>query len=456
MGKTMDVEVGLLGTVEVLHEHLTAAVCASVFDAERITERRRVWTLEKLAEFWTAVILRAPQSLKQALEEARGGEGGFTDVGSSDQAFFARCQDLRPEFFQGLFEAFTKRVLEKEPPSFQEDLREVGSRFAGLWVVDGSGLDAIAHRLKVLWDERAVVLPGSITAFYDLFQGVPRVLRFHEEAGAGELLRAEEALAEVPAGTLVIGDRAFGVPRFFESLSKRGIYGLARRTKTVKLRTLEVLSRKEDGDTVLQDSIVEAGVGSAGVPPQRIRCIYLRRGKKVLRLLTNVLDPALLSATEALALYRRRWSVERMFFDLKEVLNLHRFYSANANAVAMQIYAAAIVYVAMRTAQARIARAVGIPPERLSPAKLFPRVAAASASFNWMKIAFRQTQECNPGVRLREPPWAKLPEHRVAIASILVEPRKGRRRKRRYCAARRRHVSLHHFTRKNLTKKRRR
>jgi len=441
-------EVGLLGTAEVLQEHLTAALCESVFHVERVAERRRVWTLEKMAEFWTAVILRAPRSLKQALEEGRAGEGGFPEVGSSDQAFFARCQGMKPAFFRGLFEAFTKRVLEREPASFQEELREVGSRFTGVWVVDGSGLDAIAHRLKVLWDERAVILPGAITAFYDLFHGVPRMLEFHEEARKGDLLRVEEALPRIPAGTLTIGDRAFGVPRFFESLGKHGLFGLVRRSKTVKLRRIEVLSRKETADTVLQDSIVEAGSGSNGVAPQRLRCIYLRRGKKVLRLLTNVLDPARLSATEALALYRHRWKVERMFYDLKEVLNLHRFYAANANAVAMQVYAAAIVYVAMRTAQARIARAVKIPPERLSPAKLFPRVAAAACSLTHMKIAFRRTKEFNPGVKLREPPWAKLPEHRVPLASILVEPRKGKRRKRRYCAARRRAISLHHFTRK--------
>jgi hypothetical protein len=440
--------VGLLGTAEVLQEHLTAAMCESVFRVERVAERRRLWTLEKMAEFWTAVVLRAPRSLKQALEEGRAGQGGFSEVGSSDQAFFARCQGMKPAFFRGIFDAITKRVLDKEPASFQEELREVGSRFAGVWVVDGSGLDAVAHRLKVRWDERAVVLPGAITAFYDLFHGVPRMLEFHEEARKGELLRVEEALPKIPEGTLAIGDRAFGVPRFFESLTARGLFGLARRSKTVKLRRIELLSRKETADSVLQDALVDAGSGTNGVPPQRLRCIYLRRGKKVLRLLTNVLDPARLSAPEALALYRRRWKVERMFYDLKEVLNLHRFYAANANAVAMQVYASAIVYVALRTAQARIARAVKLPPERLSPAKLFPRVAAAANALTHMKIAFRMTQDCKPGVKLREPPWAKLPEHRVPLASILIEPRKGKRRQRRYCAARRRAISLHHFTRR--------
>ena len=57
MGQT---RVNLLGTIRVIHEHLTAALCESVFARERKAERRRIWTLQVMALFWTAVILRAP------------------------------------------------------------------------------------------------------------------------------------------------------------------------------------------------------------------------------------------------------------------------------------------------------------------------------------------------------------------------------------------------------------
>ena len=443
---TVRQEVGLLGTVEVLHKHLTGALCESVFSAGRVTERRRLWTLQCLAEFWTAVILRAPDSLRQALEEASKGAAGFPLVEASPQAFFSRCKDLRWEFFRDLFEAFTARVLAKETPRFAEDLREVGSRFSGIWVVDGSALDAVAHRLKVLWDERAVVLPGCMTVFYDLFHGVPRILSFHEKAMEGELVRVEESLPQVPQGTLVVGDRAFGVARFFQSLETHGLFGLARHAKTVQIRRLRVLSRRDQEGSVVEDSLVEAGTGANGVSVQTLRCVLWRKDRKVLRLLTNVLDPKRLSPTEALALYRRRWKVERMFYDLKEVLNLHRFYAANTNAVAMQIYAAAIVYVAMRTAQGRIAKALHRLPEAISPEKLFPRVAAASHTLTAYQTAFLHTKGYNRGVRLREPPWAKLREFLVSEKAILAEPRKPKRRKRRYCRARRMHVSLRDFT----------
>jgi hypothetical protein len=79
---------------------------------------------------------------------------------------------------------------------------------------------------------------------------------------------------------------------------------------------------------------------------------------------------------------------ERLFFDLKEVLNLHRFYTSSPNGVAMQVYAAALVHTALRVAQGHIAQASGIEPEEIAPAKFFPRLAAASIGLTWLELAF--------------------------------------------------------------------
>ena len=56
---------------------------------------------------------------------------------------------------------------------------------------------------------------------------------------------------------------------------------------------------------------------------------------------------------------------ERLFFDLKEVLNLNRVYTANPNAVAMQVYAAGCVYNALRVAQAEVAETAGLDEEQV-------------------------------------------------------------------------------------------
>jgi len=108
----------LLGTVQLLHDHVTTSLCQTVFQQTRTTERERQWSLEALASFWTEVILRAPPSLTQALQEAAMGNGsGWPHVEASPEAFFQRCQSLPWRFFAKLYEAFLTQILPQAQPS---------------------------------------------------------------------------------------------------------------------------------------------------------------------------------------------------------------------------------------------------------------------------------------------------------------------------------------------------
>src|SRR5216683_3013476 len=156
-------DVDLLRVVDLLQEHITPALCRTVFGAVRKTERQRVWTLEALIRFWTAVVLRAPKALSQALVDSlEGRDPSFPRIGASPEAFFQRCRDLRPAFFAEVFRRFTARLVTAVPPRYATELAPVQARFGAVVVFDGSRLAAIAHRLKLLWDERAVVLPGCL------------------------------------------------------------------------------------------------------------------------------------------------------------------------------------------------------------------------------------------------------------------------------------------------------
>ncbi len=179
-------------------------------------------------------------------------------------------------------------------------------------------------------------------------------------------------------------------------------------------------SREVDGG-VVEDQLGTLGTGRR-VPGQAVRCITLKRpGEPAIALLTNVLDPATLTAEEALDLYRRRWRVERLFYDLKEVLNLHCFYAANTNAT-MQIYAAAIVHVALRTAQGRVAAQARRPPEALSTAKLFPKVGP-SICLVQSEATFLAICRANPGT-LRKLDWYDMAFAYADLEDVPVEPRK--------------------------------
>src|SRR2546422_1540850 len=132
-----ETRVELLGTVQVLHDHLTASLCQTVFQQTRTTERERQWTLAALATFWSEVILRAPHSLTQALEEAATGTGaGWPSIQASPEAFFERCQTLSWRFFAALYEAFVVQVLPEATPSYAHPLHPLRERFAEVWVVD--------------------------------------------------------------------------------------------------------------------------------------------------------------------------------------------------------------------------------------------------------------------------------------------------------------------------------
>ena len=105
-------------------------------------------------------------------------------------------------------------------------------------------------------------------------------------------------------------------------------------------------------------------------------------------------------------LYPCRWDVERLFYDLKEVLNLHCFYAANPNAVAMQLYAAGMVYTAMRVAQAHVAQQAGIVPETISTEKFSPEWPLPQANGICCELAVRLSKMPIPERNSGNPPGA--------------------------------------------------
>jgi hypothetical protein len=419
-----DPRIDLLGAVELLHEHLTEALCEEVFEGVRTRERRRSLGLTTLAKFWTEVVLRAPPSLTQALAEAEGRAGtAYPPMPVSDQAFFQRCEGMDPEFFRRVFEAFRARLEQAEPARYASEHAQVAARFGGrIWAVDASSLDPVARRLKVLWRDRRVPVPGMVIAFQDLLRATPARLCYERELQPQENPCARKALADVPAGTLLVGDRLYGTPVFLEAARERAVHALVRRNRRVAFEREHRLSSVEEEGVRVVEEIGLYGL-SRVTATQRVRLIRCKQGRRSLEVVTDVLEPERLSAKEALSLYRQRWGVERLFFELKEVLNLHRFYAANANAVAMQVYAAGIVHVALKTAQARIAHAAGLAPERLSSQKLFPKVAAASFCLVTAEQTFDAVQKANPRVRLRKPDWRRMSFASVPLHQVLVEHR---------------------------------
>ncbi|MBI4375429.1 MAG: transposase, partial [Elusimicrobia bacterium] len=207
-------------------------------------------------------------------------------------------------------------------------------QFADVLLVDGSRLDAVVHQLKLLRPHRRVVLGGCLTVYYDLWRGIPRRVFFYADAAKAELIRAMETLSWIPKGALLIGDRLYSAsPKFFAALNTLGAYGLFRLNRVLGVRRTQVLARHQDRWGFVEDALVTIGSGQRGIPPQTVRRIRYRRKGLRRDILTSVLDPKKLPLEDILAIYGLRWSIERMFLDLKETMDLHTLYASHPNLV---------------------------------------------------------------------------------------------------------------------------
>jgi len=438
----------LLTPVQRLLDKMTPTLCETVFEQHRQGERDRKWTFRAVCLFWTAMILRHPPSLEHGVEETRKGRGRdklWPYVRATARAFFKKAANLRPHLFQSLYEAFTAKVLPRAETAYASWMKPLLKKFPDILIVDGSRLDAVCHQLKILRKTRSKILPGCVTVFYDLFRGISRKVLFYPDAAEAELPRAQDALDWIAKGSLLMGDRLYASVQYFHLLASLSIHGLFRRNGTLTVRQIEVLSRRQGSRALLEDILVKVGSGQKH-PKITLRLIRYRHQGRRLDLLTSVLDPRQLSAEQAVALYGLRWSIERMFLDVKETLDLHALYASHPNLVAQQVYATALVHTAFRIAQADIARKAKILPEQLSPAKLFPKLAQAALEYANSWLLLRKVEAMNPGIKLNLPSLHSLPSAYAKIESLLVRRRKGPRKRRRFCASRKRWKSFAHVS----------
>lgn len=436
-----DVTVELTPTVEFLHKELSESLCEEVFQDLRTGERERQWSLFALARFWLAVILDAPKSLSQLLARMRGDDptGFLPQVSASSEAFFQRCKSLSSAFFMALYARFISNVEAKAPRRYCQDLQHLLEKFSDVSVIDGSRLDKIAKRLKILHDEKAAILPGCLLAVYDLFRGIATQLWFEVDAAAAEFKRGLVAIECLAPNTLLLGDRLYCSVALFRALEANDCFGLFRRNKTVSIKKVRRLSRERLEIGLLEEWIVQAGRKGTEI---ELRLVTLKTNGKTYEALTNVLDPKRLSAEDIAKLYPQRWTVERLFYDLKVVLNVKRLYAANPNAIAMQVFSAAMVHASFRIAQADIAQKLDLAPEELSSEKLFPLLAFTSIKLLEAEFIFEQTQKANPRVKLRKPSWKKLPGTVVSLRHIRKQKRSSERRTREFHKDRRKWKSI--------------
>ena len=426
-------------------KHLTESLCEEVFAATRDRERQRKWTLFTLVWFWIGLLQTRFASQTRAILEAQKGHPLLPDVDASPESFFMKIQAVRPVFFRNVFSAFTLAIQTELSPCFATDLGIDEKTFPEVYAADGSRLEKVGRLLKITRTTTKAILPGSMEALYDVRRGILRDLWFDPDGFASEISMFDQIIGSLPRGALLLADRYYPKPVIWRDLASRGLFMVSRYNKTVKKRKLETLSRKRSNKINVDDWLVEMGGSQYGTVPITLRWVHVWNGDFDLVLITNVLDPKILSPIQLVGLYRRRWTVERMYLAMKDVLELNHLYNCSPAAVGQQTYATAILYNALRLAQSKMATTSGIPADDLSVEKLFPALIENLIKATYMEVGaedmFERLKKYNPGLK-----WpgfeANHPTLNLTVAHFRVEKRKGHRKKRRFCQGRKGQTSF--------------
>ena len=268
-------------------------------------------------------------------------------------------KDLRPEI--------KARWQQRRDRPLPESLAYARQHFDQIWAADGSTLEALFRKLKVLEDVPVGQLAGKMGTVVDLLTRLPVEIWFREEANAYDTTFMPDLLALVQAKTLLVLDRGFYDFDFFADLIEQQAAFITRPKKNAFFIVAETLT---DTNKV-KDYVIFLGTGQNNTPVLKLRLLEVRFGKTWYRYLTSVLDPTLLPPFVVADIYRRRWRIEEAFNTVKRLLNLSYLWTGSFNGIQLQIWATWLFYALLIDLGDAVADRVGLPFDRISLEMLY-------------------------------------------------------------------------------------
>lgn len=189
-------------------------------------------------------------------------------------------------------------------------------------VLDGNQLSATEHRLEELRTTWAAPLPGRALVVLEPTTGLATQVFLTPDGHAQERSLLDEVLATVAADDLWIADRQFCTLKFLASIAAKQGYFVIRQHGTLRgqLRGRRVVRGESPTGTVSEQTLDMTYEGQV----IRLRRITVelneatRDGDWQVHLLTNL--PAAVPAVTGAELYRKRWSIETLFWEVTTTL----------------------------------------------------------------------------------------------------------------------------------------
>ena len=283
------------------------------------------------------------------------------------QRFLAFPAELFERVLKDLLPDLKERWHQRQDRPLPESLAYARQHFDQIWTADGSTLEALFRKLKVLEDVPVGQLAGKMGTVIDLLTRLPVEIWFREEAKAYDTTFIPDLLALVKAKTLLVLDRGFYDFDFFADLIEQQAAFITRPKKNAFFIVAETLTSTAQ----VKDQIIFLGTGQNGTPVLKLRLVEVRFGKVWYQYLTSVLDPTVLPPFVVADIYRRRWRIEEAFNTVKRLLNLSYLWTGSLNGIQLQIWATWLFYALLIDLGDAVADRVGLPFDRISLEMLY-------------------------------------------------------------------------------------
>jgi len=320
------------------------------------------------ALLWTALlvgILRATtsqQGLWRLLSQT--GLWHFPRIPVSAEAVRVRLQRTGPATMQQLFADVTAELQ----AHCGEDTR-LAPFATGVYALDETTLDQVARTLPGLRDVPAGddrLLPGKLSTAFDVRRQLLTTVLPTALPRQNEKVAAAELAATLPTGALLLADLGYFSFPWFDALTEAGYSYISR----WRAKTSAVIVHTFTAEEGVCDELVWLGKHRADQAKHLVRRVHIQVGATERCYLTNVADPVLLPADQIVALYERRWDIERVFALIKRELGLHLLWSARWELILTQVWGVLLIAQIALALRHQIAERAGLDDGDVSLALL--------------------------------------------------------------------------------------
>lgn len=181
---------------------------------------------------------------------------------------------------------------------------------------------------------------GCLPAFMDVSEG-----KKHDVRAAHDM--------RFPSGSIVVADRAYVDFEWMNELDRQGVFFVIRGKENIKFELEEQLFRPSDATNKSIEYDWHVSLSNSGTRKKygkqlRMVQVWDEETDQYLEILTNNFT---WTASTIAELYRRRWSIESFFKDIKTHLKIKSFIGTSLNAVMIQIWTALITILLLKLLQ---------------------------------------------------------------------------------------------------------